>query len=48
MFLEGKRTISACGWLELLANGIPNVEEELGEGQELFGRVKCQIGRLSH
>ena len=37
MFPEGECTISARGWLELLANGISNVEEELGERQELFG-----------
>ena len=37
VFPEGECTISACGWLELLANGIPNVEEELGKRQELFG-----------
>ena len=48
VFLEGERTISTCGWLEFLANGIPNVKEELGKRQELFGRVKRQIGRLSH
>ena len=48
MFHEGECTVPACGWLEFLANGVSNAEEKLGKGQELFGRVECQIGRLSH
>ena len=48
MFPEGKCSISSSGWLELLANGIPNVEKRLGKRQELFGRDKCQAKRLPH
>ena len=43
VFHEGECTVPACGWLEFLANGVSNVEEKLGKGPELFGRVKCQI-----
>lgn len=42
VLFERECTISPCGWLEFLANGISNVEEKLGKRQKLFGRVKCQ------
>ena len=41
MFPEGECAISPSGRLELLANGISDVEKRLGKRQELFGRVKC-------
>ena len=44
VFHEGECTVSTCGWLEFLAHGVSNAKEKLGKGQELFGRVKRQIG----